>query len=151
MITIILAALLTVAVTVWLVHPLMKNNRQKKAFTVMVALPLCALAFYLWQGRPDMPSAPALFEYDGPRAALRALAKDELKLTQALSQDPSNEDLKMQLGEVFYARGLAILTAEGDAQRAAEYLDNALSVAPKNAPYIKNLKSDRDKLDRAVR
>ena len=151
MITIILAALLTVAVTAWLVHPLMKGDRQKRAFTVMVVLPLCALAFYLWQGRPDMPSAAALFEHDGPRAALRALAKDELKLTQALSQDPGNEDLKTQLGEVFYARGLAILSAEGDAQRAAEYLDNALSVAPKNAPYMKDLKSDRDKLGSSAR
>jgi hypothetical protein len=146
MITIILAALLTVAVTTWLVHPLMRSGGRRVARIVMIALPLCALALYLWRGHPDMPSAAALFEHDGPRAALRALTKDELRLTQALSQDPDNEELKTQLGEVFYARGLAILAEEGDRDRAAGYLDSAVSVAPANAPYLKQLKTDRKKI-----
>ena len=150
MITIIFAALLTVAVAAWLVHPLMKNGEQKKSMAVMVALPLCALALYLWQGHPDMPSASALFEQGGPRAALRALAKDELRLTQSLSQDPGNEALKTELGQVFYARGLAIMAEEGDAERAVGYLDSALSVAPKNAPYLKQLRADRDKMKAAA-
>lgn len=147
MTVIVLAAILTVVVTAWLVHPLMKNGEKKKSLTVMIALPLCALVLYLWQGQPDLPSAPALFEQDGPRTTLRVLAKDELKLTQALSQDPGNENLQTQLGEVFYARGLAILAETGDREAAAAYLDNALSVAPKTAPYLKQLRADRDKID----
>lgn len=145
MITIIIAALLTVAVTAWLAHPLMKSG-DRRGRVILAALPLCALALYLWRGHPDMPSASALFEHDGPRAALRALTKDELRLTQALSQNPGNKELKTQLGEVFYARGLAILAEEGDAARAAAYLDDALSVAPANAPYLKQLKADRKKM-----
>ena len=147
MTAIILAALLTVVVTAWLVHPFMKGGEKKKSLAVMIILPLCALALYLWQGHPDLPSAAALFEHDGPRATLRALAKDELKLTQALSQDPGNEALKTQLGEVFYARGLAIFVETGDHETAAAYLDKALSVAPKTAPYLKHLRSDRGKID----
>lgn len=147
MITVVLAALLTVAAVAWLVHPLMKSG-DRRARILMVALPLCALALYLWRGHPDMPSAAALFEHDATRATLRALTKDELRLTQALSQDPENDDLKTQLGEVFYARGLAILAEEGDAARAAGYLDDALSVAPKNAPYLKDLESDRKNIEK---
>lgn len=147
MTTIILTAFLTVAVTAWLVHPLMKSGERKRAVIVIIVLPLSALALYLWQGRPDLPAAPALFEHDGPRAAVRQLAKDELRLTQALSQKPGDEELKAQLGEVFYARGLAVFAVEGDAERAVEYLDNALSVAPENVPYRKQLQADRRRME----
>lgn len=146
MITIILAAILTVAVTAWLVHPAMKGDARKKAAAIMIVLPLSALSLYLWQGHPDLSSAAALFEHEGPRAALRQLAKDELDLTQALSQDPGNAELKTRLGEAFYARGLAVLAVERDTARAAEYLDNALSVAPENAPYRAQLQADRDRI-----
>lgn len=151
MTVIVLAAFLTVSVTAWLAHPLMKGGDRKSAALLMVTFPLAALALYLWQGRPDLPSAPAIFEHDGPRAALRELARDELNLTQALSRDPGNENLKTQLGEIFYARGLALLATEGDTRRAAEYLDNALSVAPESAPYLKQLRADRGKIDAPAR
>ncbi|HEY8191397.1 MAG TPA: hypothetical protein VIG74_03150 [Alphaproteobacteria bacterium] len=145
MISIMIAALLTVATVAWLVHPLMKSG-DRRARILMIALPLCALTLYLWRGHPDMPSAAALFEHDTTRATLRALTRDELRLTQSLSQDPENNELKTQLGEVFYARGLAILAEEGDPARAVGYLDDAIAVAPKNAPYLKDLKFDRKKL-----
>jgi len=145
MTTIILAAFLTVAVTAWLIHPLMKGEQQIKALMILGAMPLVALGLYLWQGQPDMPSAAALFEHDGSRAILRALAKDELYLTQALSQDPENHDLRQDLGEVFYARALAILAEEGDRERAVAYMDSALSVAPQDAPYLGTLRADHKK------
>lgn len=142
----ILAALLSAVTAAYIAHPLMKSA-PKKAWALILAIALSASALYLWRGAPDMPSHPAMFETSGPRAAQRDLTRQELAVMQTLAEQPDDSAAKIALGEIYYAKGLAALAQQGDPDRARLYFDNALQVAPGDAPYRKDLESDRDKLN----
>jgi len=145
---IIAAALLTALTAGWLVHPLMKADEKSRraGLLILFVLPLAALGLYLAAGSPDMPSRPALFETDGPNAAIRALARQEQDAMKKLAAAPDDAGVRAELGEILYAQGLAALVQQNNPARAQRYFDRALEIAPADAPYRQKLESDRAKV-----
>lgn len=171
MIVIILGAILTALVTLYLLRPLERRGRMVLA----VLIPLAALGLYLWQGNPDIPSAAALFEGEGPRAEQRSLLVQELALMEGLSQTPDDlglmlalgatrmqagrideavrileharqqapdhPDVLTELGAAYYAQAVMHLIAE-EPDQGLERLYQAQAVAPDHAPYKAQLEAD---------
>lgn len=145
---IIAAALLTALAAGWLVHPLMQAGKKSRraGLLILLLLPLAALGLYMAAGNPDTPSRPALFETEGPHAALRALARQEQDAMKKLAAAPDDAAAQAELGEILYVQGLAALTQQDDPARAQRYFDRALEIAPAGALYREKLESDRKKV-----
>lgn len=132
MTVIILCALMAVATSCWLVHPMMKDAARRRAgLTLCASIGGVALILYLLTGAPDTPSAAALFENEGARAKQRALTGQELTLMQAVAEDTT--DIKMQL-----ALGETRLRA-GRAEDAVAILENARGLQPNNQDVLSAL------------
>lgn len=123
MITIILAALLCAATLAFALHPVMKLT-PKTGWRVLIACALLALGLYLSLGSPDLPSAPALFETEGPRYDQRMASRRELIVMEALAGQPDNIKLLLELGTI---------RIEADhPEEALEALTQARKLAPKD-------------------
>lgn len=111
------AAILTIIVLNILLAPLMHGSpRQKIAgWALLVVVTLAAMGLYLAQGSPGIPSAPAVFEKQGPRHEKREAVKKELELSRALQAAPDDTALMLKLGTVRLQNGrmdeaIAVLT-----------------------------------------
>lgn len=122
MIVIILAALLCAVVLAFALHPVMKSN-PRQGWRLLFACAVLALGLYLSIGSPDTPSAPAIFETDGPRHDRRMAGRRELIVMEALSGQPDNVKLLLELG-----------TIRIEADHPEEALE-ALTQARKHAPH----------------
>ena len=172
MTVIVIAAVFCAACTIYLVFPIAQTHR-RTTHTLMIALPTLALAIYMALGTPDMPGAGALFEREGPRAESRAAVKDELTAMEALSKDPDNaalmleigslqlssgrtqdaikilerarelepknNDIRLQLGAAYFVSGLDA-AQQNEKEKARENFKKAQKTAPKDAPYLGDLK-----------
>jgi cytochrome c-type biogenesis protein CcmH/NrfG len=62
-------------------------------------------------------------------------------LEHAQEQDKKNHDVKLQLGAAYYAQGVKLLLDENKAE-ARPWLEKAVKTAPKDAPYLGQLKKE---------
>lgn len=93
MIVIGIASLLCVAVTAWLVTPLMRSHEpaaRRAGWVLVLGLPLLSVAGYLATGTPGLGAAPALFEAEGPRAEMRSQQTKELRLMKQVAATPDD-------------------------------------------------------------
>lgn len=151
MMTIIILASLSAATAGYLIHPLMTDTdpvNRKKGILIAALIASLSLGLYLWHGSPDSPSAPALFEKNNSRTAQRSLGSEELIIMKQLAKNPSDKNAQTDLGEIYYAKGLAVLVQKSDIDRALTYLNNALQVAPIDAPYREQLQKDLEKINK---
>lgn len=123
MTVIVIAAIICAICAIYLVFPIAQTHR-RATHGLMVALPTLALALYMMLGTPDMPGVPALFEREGPRAESRAAVKDELTAMEALSKDPDNAALMLEIG--------SLQLSSGRTQDAIKILERAREIDPKN-------------------
>lgn len=134
-------AALSAGVLLKIVHPLMGKGRHRHddvltrsdarfVYVLICALPVLALGLYLWQGRPDLPGAPAFVTRD--RAVLTARYDDHMSLLAErpaeilIEKNPYDVGALMTLGHinmrlkkpdaaiVFYGRAYDAAKATGD-------------------------------------
>ncbi len=172
MITIVVAAIICAVCTIYLIIPIAQNHRHI-THALMVALPVISLCLYMLLGIPGLPSAAAMFDKNEARMQARSLVRGELKMMEALSNDPENtqlmlalgsirlasdrtndainilthahdlapkdKDIRLQLGAAYFVSGL-YKAEQNQKEKALEDFKKALKIAPKGAPYTKDLK-----------
>lgn len=125
MILMILLALICAICLAYALHPVMTAPERRVGMIALGISVLGALGLYITVGSPDIPTAPAIFEKDGPRHEQRLASQRELVLLEALSGAPDHVPLLLELGTV--------RIQAGHAQDAFEVLDHAHKLAPGNA------------------
>jgi tetratricopeptide (TPR) repeat protein len=109
-------------------------KQKLQGWLLLTLITMAAMGLYLARGSPRIPSAPALFETEGPRFEQRQLVKKERELTRASAAAPEDASLLFELGALRMQNGrleeaIAVLSAAHDKDPAREDITTKLGAA----------------------